>query len=508
MERAPGITNEDRERTELDAVLTSTLFARAPDLSKILRYVCEKHFASLADAIKEYNIAVEALGRGPDFRPDADSIVRVQAARLRKHLKKYYETDGAGHRVQIRISASGYKPEFVHAVVLDGQSVIPVETRGAEDDDSGENGGPIDAEARPPLSRKWLYWLLALVAAVLALAGAAVHRSHASGGELSKALVPPPGAPPGLNVRAGLDARTFLDAEGSLWTGDRYFTGGQTFDRPGNQVLRTFDQSLYQTGRMGNFSYAIPLQPGVYELHLHFAEIFFSPTVGADTQRTFDVSINGSKALNKFDTSKDAGGVYIADEKVFKDISPAADGFLHLGFEGVRNQALLNGFEVLPGVRGRMLPVRILCSNHSAVDKNGFLWKADQYFSGGRIAERADAIPDPDMGGLSSYRTGNFNYAIPVAEGVYRVRMVFAEPVYGRDTVGDGTGLREFDVYCNGKTVASGLDVYREAGGPYKVVEKALRHVKPDAQGKIVLSFVPVRSYAVLLAIEVVDDSD
>ena len=112
------------------------------------------------------------------------------------------------------------------------------------------------------------------------------------------------------------------------------------------------------------------------------------------------------------------------------------------------------------------------------------------------------------MSGLSSYRTGNFNYAIPVAEGVYRVRLVFAEPVYGRDTAGDGTGLREFDVYCNGKTVASGLDVYREAGGPYKVVEKALRHVKPDAQGKIVLSFVPVKSYAVLLAIEVLDDSD
>ena len=123
MERAPGITNEDRERTELDAVLTSTLFARAPDLSKILKYVCEKHFANLDDAIKEYNIAVEALGRGPGFRPEADSIVRVQAARLRKHLKKYYETDGAGHQVQIRISASGYRPEFVHATWWTEQSV-------------------------------------------------------------------------------------------------------------------------------------------------------------------------------------------------------------------------------------------------------------------------------------------------------------------------------------------------------------------------------------------------
>lgn len=55
-----------------------------------------------------------ALGRGPDFRPEEDSIVRVQAARLRKHLKKYYETDGARHPVQIRIPPTGYKPEFVY----------------------------------------------------------------------------------------------------------------------------------------------------------------------------------------------------------------------------------------------------------------------------------------------------------------------------------------------------------------------------------------------------------
>ena len=518
MGRASGNGNEERERSELEAVLASTLFSRAPDLSKIIKYVCEKHLENRDDAIKEYNIALEALGRGPDFRPEVDSIVRVQAARLRKHLKKYYETDGAHHPVQIRISASGYRPEFVHVTPAQEQSASPVET-GTADGNSAGNGESIHAEAPPALrvaepgplqpqsSRKRLYWPLALAAAILALAAAAAsYRSHATV-KASKELIPLPGASPGLNVRAGLDAPSFLDAEGSLWAGDRYFTGGQPFNRPGTQILRTFDQSLYQTGRMGNFSYAIPLQPGVYELHLHFAEIFFSPAVGADTQRTFDVSIDGSPVLSRFDISKDAGGVYIADEKVFKDISPGADGFLRLGFTGVRNQALVNGFEILPGVRGKMLPVRILCSNHSAVEKNGHLWKADQYFSGGRIAERADAIPDPAMGGFASYRTGNFNYAIPVAEGVYRVRLLFAEPVYGRDTAaGDGAGRRQFDVSCNGKTVAGGLDIYQEAGGPYKVIEKAIRRVNPDAQGKIVLSFVPLKSYAVLLAIEVVDD--
>ena len=59
--------NEDRGRSELEAVLASTLFTRAPDLSKILKYVCERRFTNQTDAIKEYNIALEALGRGPVF---------------------------------------------------------------------------------------------------------------------------------------------------------------------------------------------------------------------------------------------------------------------------------------------------------------------------------------------------------------------------------------------------------------------------------------------------------
>ena len=150
MGRASGNGNEERERSELEAVLASTLFSRAPDLSKIIKYVCEKHLENRDDAIKEYNIALEALGRGPDFRPEVDSIVRVQAARLRKHLKKYYETDGAHHPVQIRISASGYRPEFVHVTPAQEQSASPVET-GTAGGNSAGNGESIHAEAPPAL---------------------------------------------------------------------------------------------------------------------------------------------------------------------------------------------------------------------------------------------------------------------------------------------------------------------------------------------------------------------
>ena len=515
--------NRQRERAELETVLSSTLFVRAPDLSKILRHVCERHFSNEADSIKEYSIAVEALGRGPNFRPEEDSIVRVQAARLRKHLKKYYETDGVDHPLQIRISATGYKPEFMHAGGPGGQDADerdsngkpaspPADSFSAETPQPASTGEGLDRPAFFSWGR--LAPILALLATALIVAVVGVNFKHRS---VEGSAQPPP-APPalpadlsGVNIRAGFAAPTYLDPTGATWLGDRYFKGGVAFNRGDSPILRTFDQTLYQTGRQGSFSYAIPLRQGVYEVHLHFAEVFFGPAVGADTQRAFDVSINGVPAMKWFDIAKDAGGVSIADEKIFKDVFPGKDGFLRLDFFSERSQALLNGIEVLPGARGKTLPVRILCSNHSGVDRNGQLWKADQYFSGGRISELADSIKNPDFGGLSSYRTGNFNYAIPVAGGAYRVRLLLAEPVYGHETslvVGlGGAGYRLFDIFCNGSALARGIDIFREAGGGYRVLEKTFRGLKPDSQGKIQLSFVPVKGYAVLLALEVLDEN-
>ena len=74
------------ERAELEAVLESGIFHRAPNLASFLRYICERYFEGDASQIKEYSIAVDALGRPSDFDQKKDSIVRVEAHRLRKRL--------------------------------------------------------------------------------------------------------------------------------------------------------------------------------------------------------------------------------------------------------------------------------------------------------------------------------------------------------------------------------------------------------------------------------------
>lgn len=97
---------------ELQEVLSSPLFSRAPSLAQLLRYICQKHFAGETHQIKEQHIAVEALGRPEPFDQKRDSIVRVELHRLRKRLRQYYETEGAAHPIEITIPAGGYAPRF------------------------------------------------------------------------------------------------------------------------------------------------------------------------------------------------------------------------------------------------------------------------------------------------------------------------------------------------------------------------------------------------------------
>ncbi|MDR3737370.1 MAG: hypothetical protein P4L10_17835, partial [Acidobacteriaceae bacterium] len=85
----------EAQRAELEAVLQSKCFARAPILAQLLSYLCEKLFAGEASQIKEYSIGVECFDRGAAFDQETNSVVRVQANRLRHRLAEYYAEEGA-----------------------------------------------------------------------------------------------------------------------------------------------------------------------------------------------------------------------------------------------------------------------------------------------------------------------------------------------------------------------------------------------------------------------------
>lgn len=99
-------------RAELRRILESPRFDASERNRGFLTFVVEEALAGRTDRIKAYAIATEVFGRDPTFDPQLDSIVRIEAGRLRRSLERYYLTDGLGARLQIDIPRGGYMPRF------------------------------------------------------------------------------------------------------------------------------------------------------------------------------------------------------------------------------------------------------------------------------------------------------------------------------------------------------------------------------------------------------------
>ncbi len=97
---------------ELDRVLASKGFAAAGRLSRLLRHVVEKTVAGEADQLKEYAVGVEVFDRDDKYDPRLDSIVRVEAGRLRSRLDEYYNGEGAASPIRIGLPRGGYVAQF------------------------------------------------------------------------------------------------------------------------------------------------------------------------------------------------------------------------------------------------------------------------------------------------------------------------------------------------------------------------------------------------------------
>jgi TolB-like protein len=97
----------------------------AKRLSLFLRYVVEQTLKGQSGRIKQYTIAVEALGYGADFDPQTDSIIRIQGRRLRRALDQYYFGQGKEDPVRIEIPKGGYVPIFLDNYRPTGASGAP-----------------------------------------------------------------------------------------------------------------------------------------------------------------------------------------------------------------------------------------------------------------------------------------------------------------------------------------------------------------------------------------------
>jgi hypothetical protein len=96
----------------VERITASLEFRSAPRLIAFLRFIVERALAGDGVHLKGYTIAVEALGRRPDFDPQTDAIVRVEAGRLRRALARYYNGPGSSDSIVIAVPRGQYVPQI------------------------------------------------------------------------------------------------------------------------------------------------------------------------------------------------------------------------------------------------------------------------------------------------------------------------------------------------------------------------------------------------------------
>ncbi len=110
----PGSPNFREEREELEWLLRHPEMVRSANLVRFLSFICNRYFDGESDEIREYSIAVEALGRkATSFDSHVDPIVRVTARALRKKLDEIYKSDGKDRALQVVLPVGHYVPQFV-----------------------------------------------------------------------------------------------------------------------------------------------------------------------------------------------------------------------------------------------------------------------------------------------------------------------------------------------------------------------------------------------------------
>src|ERR1019366_7279210 len=88
-------------RSELDRILRSRVFIHSHRIRRFLQFVVDECLQAQQHRLKEYLIGLEVFNRQESFDPRVDSIVRVEARRLRAKLEEYYQTEGRDDEIRI-----------------------------------------------------------------------------------------------------------------------------------------------------------------------------------------------------------------------------------------------------------------------------------------------------------------------------------------------------------------------------------------------------------------------
>jgi hypothetical protein len=159
------MSERDQVLRQIDRLIASPVLHGSESLCKLLRYLAKHALDHPGEPLKEYKIATEEFGRPPDFDAQLDSMVRVQAGRLRGKLAEYYASDGAEDHIRVELPKGTYLLSFQHR---------------SNQAKTGAHITPGREEVHPtehPIPRGWLA-VVVVLSTLLILSGLALYNTR------------------------------------------------------------------------------------------------------------------------------------------------------------------------------------------------------------------------------------------------------------------------------------------------------------------------------------------
>jgi hypothetical protein len=143
----------DPRLLQVEKLVNSHFLHGSESLCKLLRYLAEHAIKHPGVPPKEYQIATEVFGRPADFDPHLDSLVRVQAGRLRAKLAEYYASEGTNDPLIVELRKGAYTLVF-HSATISSRAIL-------SQDRDAEHG------VATPANGSFLSWKVALGAFIV-----------------------------------------------------------------------------------------------------------------------------------------------------------------------------------------------------------------------------------------------------------------------------------------------------------------------------------------------------
>lgn len=210
----------------------------------------------------------------------------------------------------------------------------------------------------------------------------------------------------------------FTDEYGNEWLPDTrtpglQFSGGRFIKSSAQIAGARGSEVLYKSERFHNSFSSKSMEinvggmkPGLYEVRLHFAEIF----VNSVNKRIFDVWVQEIEVYNDLDifalVGENTALTINAATRVTED-----EDEIRIRLDRVRQNPKINGVEIRPIIEvEEFQPIYINCGGEGYRDSQGRLWEGDNYFDERTTskwsAQKSQAIEKTDDAEL--YRTERF----------------------------------------------------------------------------------------------------